>query len=404
MGRYVFKLPDVGEGVAEAEIMKWHAAVGDNIGEEQPLVDIMTDKATVEIVSPVSGRIISRNGDVGSKLSVGSEFVVFEVEGSEAVAPPPSAVPIIKSAPPAAMPKSKGKAQAPPAVRVRAAALGIDLSSVAGTGPAGRIQHGDLDAALLARRGGTPPTARLVMGAKEEGVEDIEIFGLRRRIAERMQDAKRRIPHFAYVEEVDVTELETLRAELNSARSTAGHLTVLAFLVRALVKAIADHPGINAHFDDAEGVIRRFTSVHAGIATQTERGLLVPVIHHAETMDLWQIAAEILRLSQAARSGKASRDELTGSTITVTSLGALGGIAATPIINPPEVAVIGVNRIAERPMVAGGAIVIRKMMNLSSSFDHRIVDGFEAAALIKSVKDCLEAPALLIVAPVPDHS
>lgn len=396
MGRYVFKLPDVGEGVAEAEIVKWHAGVGDNIGEEQPLVDIMTDKATVEIVSPVSGRIVLRNGEEGSKLSVGSEFVVFEVEGSEAAALPPSAAPVTKSTLPAAMPKSKGKARAPPAVRIRATALGIDLSSVTGTGPAGRIQHSDLDAVLLRRQGGTPPTARPVMGAKEEGVEDIKIFGLRRRIAERMLDAKRRIPHFAYVEEVDVTELEALRAELNAARGTGGHLTVLAFLVRALVKAIADHPGINAHFDDAEGVIRRFTSVHAGIATQTERGLLVPVIHHAETMDLWQIAANIARLSQAARSGKASRDELTGSTITVTSLGALGGIAATPIINPPEVAVIGVNRIAERPMVAGGAVVIRKMMNLSSSFDHRIIDGFEAAALIKRVKDCLEAPKLLI--------
>ena len=397
MKRYVFKLPDVGEGVAEAEIVKWHAAAGDDIGEEQPLVDIMTDKATVEIASPVSGRIISRNGDVGSKLSVGSEFVIFEVEGSEAATAPPSEAPIIKSAPPAAMPKSEGKAQAPPAVRQRAAALGIDLSTVTGTGPASRIQHGDLDAVLLARQGEVSPTARPVMGTKEEGAEDIKIFGLRRRIAERMQDAKRRIPHFAYVEEVDVTELETLRNELNAARGREGHLTVLAFLVRALVKAIADHPGINAHFDDAEGVIRRFTSIHAGIATQTERGLLVPVIHHAETMDLWQVAAEITRLSQAARSGKASREELTGSTITVTSLGALGGIAATPIINPPEVAVIGVNRIAERPMVAGGAIVIRKMMNLSSSFDHRIVDGFEAAALIKSVKECLEAPALLIV-------
>ena len=403
MGRYVFKLPDVGEGVAEAEIVKWHAAVGDNIGEEQPLVDIMTDKATVEIVAPVSGRIVSRNGEEGSKLAVGSEFVVFEVEGGETVALPPSAAPVTKAVPSPAMPKPTGNAQAPPAVRVRAAALGIDLSSIVGTGPAGRIQHGDLDAVLLGRQGGTPPSARPVMGAKEEGVEDIKIFGLRRRIAERMQDAKRRIPHFAYVEEVDVTELETLRAELNAAGGT-GHLTVLPFLIRALVKAIADHPGINAHFDDAEGVIRRFASVHAGIATQTERGLLVPVIHHAETMDLWQIAAEITRLSQAARSGKASRDELTGSTITVTSLGALGGIAATPIINPPELAVIGVNRIAERPMVLGGAIVIRKMMNLSSSFDHRIVDGFEAAALIKSVKDCLEAPALLIVAPVPVHS
>lgn len=396
MGRYVFKLPDVGEGVAEAEIVKWHAGVGDNIGEEQPLVDIMTDKATVEIVSPVSGRIVSLNGDEGSKLSVGSEFVVFEVEGSEAAAPPPSAAPLVKSTPPTAMPRPKGKAQAPPVVRARAAALGIDLSSVAGTGPAGRIQHGDLDAVLLARQGAASPAARPAMGTKEVGVEDVKIFGLRRRIAERMQDAKRRIPHFAYVEEVDVTELEALRAELNAARGTGGHLTVLPFLIRALIKAIADHPGINAHFDDTEGVIRRFTSVHAGIATQTERGLLVPVIHNAETMDLWQIAAEIARLSQAARSGKASRDELTGSTITVTSLGALGGIAATPIINPPEVAVIGVNRIAERPIVAGGAIVIRKMMNLSSSFDHRIVDGFQAAALIKSVKDCLEAPTLLM--------
>jgi 2-oxoisovalerate dehydrogenase E2 component (dihydrolipoyl transacylase) len=400
MGRYVFKLPDVGEGVAEAEIMKWHAAVGDSIVEEQPLVDIMTDKATVEIVSPVSGRIVSRNGAEGSKLAVGSEFVVFEVEGGEAVARPPSTAPIAKSPAPAPMSKPKGKALAPPAVRQRAAALGIDLSIVTGTGPAGRIQHGDLDAVLLARQGAAPPGAGPVMGGREEGAEDIKIFGLRRRIAERMQDAKRRIPHFAYVEEVDVTELETLRAELNAAQGGAGHLTVLAFLVRALVQAIAGHPGINAHFDDTEGVIRRFTSVHAGIATQTERGLLVPVIHHAETMDLWQIAAEITRLSQAARSGKASRDELTGSTITVTSLGALGGIVATPIINPPEVAVIGVNRIAERPMVMGGVIVIRKMMNLSSSFDHRIVDGFEAAALIKSVKDCLEAPALLIVAPV----
>jgi 2-oxoisovalerate dehydrogenase E2 component (dihydrolipoyl transacylase) len=401
MGRYVFKLPDVGEGVAEAEIMKWHAAVGDSIGEEQPLVDIMTDKATVEIVSPVSGRITSRNGDEGSKLAVGSEFVVFEVEGSEAVAVPSSAAPTIKTTPSPATPKSEGKALAPPAVRQRAAALGIDLSTVTGTGPAGRLQHSDLDEVLLARQGGAPPAAGPVIGAKEEGTKDIKIFGLRRRIAERMQDAKRRIPHFAYVEEVDVTDLEALRAELNAARGREGHLTVLAFLVRALVKAIADHPGVNAHFDDAEGVIRRFTSVHAGIATQTERGLLVPVIHHAETMDLWQIAAEISRLSQAARSGKASRDDLIGSTITVTSLGALGGIAATPIINPPEVAVIGVNRIAERPMVAGGAIVIRKMMNLSSSFDHRIVDGFEAAALIKSVKDCLETPALLRPQEVP---
>jgi 2-oxoisovalerate dehydrogenase E2 component (dihydrolipoyl transacylase) len=398
MGRFVFKMPDVGEGTAEAEIVKWHVAVGDDVKDEQALVDIMTDKATVEVASPVSGRIVALKGQEGTKAAVGSELVVFEVEGIEVKAQPAATGAIVTPAQLAAARISAGKALAAPAVRARAAALAIDLSSIAGTGPAHRIQHGDLDAVLLARRSAVPPTAAPVMRAKEEGVEDIKIFGLRRRIAERMQDAKRRIPHFAYVEEVDVTELEALRAELNATLGAQGHVTILAFLIRALVKAIADHPGVNAHFDDAEGVIRRFTSVHAGIATQTERGLLVPVIHHAETMDLWQLASEIARLSQAARSGKASRAELTGSTITVSSLGALGGIAATPIINPPEVAVIGVNRMAERPMVQKGAIVIRKMMNLSSSFDHRIVDGFEAASLIKTVKDCLEAPAFLAAA------
>ena len=406
MGRYVFKLPDVGEGVAEAEIVKWHAAVGDDIRDEQPLVDIMTDKATVEIVSPVSGRIVSRNGEEGNKLAVGSEFVVFEIAGGETelqVETPKSAPKESPTIPVSAAAKSRaaGKTLASPSVRDRAMALNIELSTVAGSGPGGRILHGDLDSLLLSRQATMPPSTKVTLGAKEEGVEDIKIFGLRRRIAERMQDAKRRIPHFAYVEEVDVTKLEALRAELNAARDKRGHLTVLAFLIRALVKAIADHPGVNAHFDDVEGVIRRFTSVHAGIATQTERGLLVPVIHHAENMDLWQIAGDIARLSQAARSGKSSREELTGSTITVTSLGALGGIAATPIINPPEVAVIGVNRIAERPVVQGGAIVIRKMMNLSSSFDHRIVDGFDAAALIKAVKDGLEAPTTLVTVPLP---
>ena len=392
MGRFVFKLPDVGEGTAEAEIVKWHVAVGDNVKDEQPLVDIMTDKATVELASPVSGRIVALKGDEGTKAAVGSELVVFEVEG---MAQPVAAAKIVAATQPAAAPTLAGKALAAPAVRARAAALGIDLSSIDGTGPEHRVQHSDLDAALLARETASPPTIGFIIRAKEEGVEDIKIFGLRRRIAERMQDAKRRIPHFAYVEEVDVTELEALRAELNAAHGAKGHLTVLAFLIRAVVMAIAEHPGVNAHFDDAEGVIRRFTSVHVGVATQTERGLLVPVIQHAETMDLWQLASEITRLSEAARSGKALREELSGSTITVSSLGALGGIAATPIINPPEVAVIGVNRMAERPMVREGAIVIRKMMNLSSSFDHRIVDGFDAASLIKTVKDRLESPAFL---------
>ena len=395
MARFVFKMPDVGEGTAEAEIVKWHVGIGEDVKEEQPLVDIMTDKATVEIAAPVSGRIIARHGEEGVKAAVGSELVVFEIEGGVTGQPPATAVIEAEPAKPAAAPILSGKALAPPAVRARAKALGIDLSKTAGSGPGGRILHGDLDAILLSRQAAVHAPVKPVLGAKEDGADDIKIFGLRRRIAERMQDAKRRIPHFAYVEEVDVTELEALRAGLNGAAGTRGHLTPLAFLLRALIRALRDHPGVNAHFDDADGVIRRFRSVHAGIATQTGRGLLVPVIHHAEAMDLWQLAAEIARLSEAARSGKARREDLTGSTITVTSLGALGGIAATPIINPPEVAVIGVNRIAERPMVRDGAIVIRKMMNLSSSFDHRIVDGFEAAAFIKSVKDGLENPAAM---------
>ncbi len=410
MGRFVFKLPDVGEGTAEAEIVKWHGKVGDEIGEEQPLVDIMTDKATVEIVSPVKGRIVSRNGEEGTKAAVGSELVVFEIEGGEAERPerpPPSAERHPprkgegdKGGDPARKGKGgkvSGKGLASPAVRGRAAALGIDLFGIAGSGPGSVVQHGDLDKILLSRQ--AAPSARPAMGAAEEGAEDIKIFGLRRRIAERMLEAKRRIPHFAYVEEVDVTELEALRGKLNVTHGSRGKLTILPFLIRALIKAIAAHPGVNAHFDDTQGVIRRFASVHVGIATQTERGLLVPVIHHAESKDIWKLAAEIARLSEAARAGKSNREELSGSTITVTSLGALGGIAATPIINPPEVAIVGVNRMAERAMVRDGAVVIRKMMNLSSSFDHRIVDGYEAATFIKAVKDCLEDSAGLVAAP-----
>jgi 2-oxoisovalerate dehydrogenase E2 component (dihydrolipoyl transacylase) len=390
MGRYVFKLPDVGEGVAEAEIVKWHAAVGDEIGEEQPLVDIMTDKATVEIVSPVSGRIVSRNGEEGSKLAVGSEFVVFEIEGGEAALEP-------------AAPKAEtiasvshavtGTALASPAVRERAKAMGVDLATVTGTGPQGRVVHGDLDK-LLAQGRERPPAPE----SNEVGKGGVRITGLRRRIAERMEEANR-IPHFSYVEEVDVTALEMLRAELNSMKGTSSRLTVLPFIIRALTKCLVDHPGINSHYDAALGVIRRFAEVHVGIATQTDRGLLVPVIRNAGSKDIWQLAADIVHLSEAARSGKATLEELSGSTITVTSLGALGGIAATPIINSPEVAIIGVNRIAERPVVQGGAIVIAKMMNLSSSFDHRIVDGYEAAAFIKAVKDCLETPTDLVLVP-----
>ena len=379
MGRYVFKLPDVGEGVAEAEIVKWHAAVGDDLREEQPLVDIMTDKATVEIVSPVSGRITSRNGEEGSKLAVGSEFVVFEIAGGEA-APKPEA-PKAQTAAPAAH-AAAGSALASPAVRERAKSMNVDLTVVAGTGPGGRIIHGDLDRLLASKLATPASTAPMEGGTK--------ISGLRRRIAERMEVANQ-IPHFSYVEEVDVTALETLRAQLNGAKGTRPHLTVLPFIIRALIKCIASHPAINAHYDGMQGAIRQFGEVHVGIATQTDRGLMVPVIRNSESKDVWQLAAEISRLSEAARSGKAAREELSGSTITVTSLGALGGIAATPIINAPEVAIIGINRIAERPVVRGGKIVVAKMMNLSSSFDHRIVDGYEAAAFIKAVKDDLEA-------------
>jgi 2-oxoisovalerate dehydrogenase E2 component (dihydrolipoyl transacylase) len=391
MGRYVFKLPDVGEGVAEAEIVKWHTAVGDEIGEEQPLVDIMTDKATVEIVSPVSGRIVSRNGEEGSKLAVGSEFVVFEIEGGDA-APEPAA-PKSETITTAVSHAVTGTALASPAVRERAKALGVDLATVTGTGPGGRIVHSDLDKLLA--QGRERPS---VPESTEVGTGGVRITGLRRRIAERMEEANR-IPHFSYVEEVDVTALEMLRAELNSTKGTSSRLTVLPFIIRALTKCLGDHPGINSHYDAALGVIRRFAETHVGIATQTDRGLLVPVIRNAESKDIWQLAADIVHLSEAARSGKATLEELSGSTITVTSLGALGGIAATPIINSPEVAIIGVNRIAERPMVQGGAIVIAKMMNLSSSFDHRIVDGYEAAAFIKAVKDCLETPTDLVLVP-----
>jgi 2-oxoisovalerate dehydrogenase E2 component (dihydrolipoyl transacylase) len=275
-------------------------------------------------------------------------------------------------------------------VRARAKALNIDLASIAGSGPAGRVEHADLDRLLTnAAPASAPPVAS---APAEVGSEDVKIFGLRRRIAERMQDANRRIVHFTYVEEVDVTALEALRQSLNADGTGRPRLTVLPFLIKAIAAAIARHPAINSHFDDTNGIVRRFAAVHAGIATQTERGLLVPVIRDAGAKDLWQIASDISRLSGEARAGKSNREELSGSTITVTSLGALGGIMATPIINPPEVAIIGVNRIIERPVIIDGAVAIRRIMNLSSSFDHRIIDGHGAAAFIAEVRKLLESP------------
>ena len=387
MGRHVFKLPDVGEGIAEAEISRWHVAVGDRIEEDQPLVDVTTDKAIVEIPSPASGTVVSIHGTPGEKVAVGTEIVVIETAANEAPAPkaaaPQPKVQVVQSS-------KASQALASPAVRQRARQLGVELHLVHGSGPDGRVTHADLDA-----HAARPAQKELV---QKEGVEEHRVMGIRRKIAERMQEAKRRIPHFSYVEEIDVTALEALRQELNAEHAGKRlHLTPLPFLMRALARALPAHPEINARFDDEKGIIQRHAAIHIGIATQTPHGLMVPVVRNAEARDLWECASEAQRLSAAAREGKATRDELSGSTITITSLGALGGLASTPIINHPEVAIVGVNRIAERPVVREAQVVVRKMMNLSSSFDHRVVDGWKAAEFIQALKKLLEQPARLFV-------
>ena len=428
MGRYVFKLPDVGEGTAEAEIVAWHVKPGDTIAEDQNMVDVMTDKATVEMTSPVSGKIVALHGEPGQMAAVGSPLVELEVEGEgnaagkqapapKAEAPKPALkaqTPVPAEAPrPAAAPKKEParesaapvqprifgeKPLASPAVRNRAHELGIELQYVQGTGETGRITHEDLDSYIAsggrkARAGGGG------LGyAKREGVEEIKVIGLRRKIAEKMQDAKRRIPHFAYVEEIDMTALEDLRAHLNANRGEGRpKLNVIPFFMRALVKLLPQYPQINVRFDDDAGVIHRHHAVHIGIATQTANGLIVPVVKHAESLDIWQSAQEVARVAALARENKASKDDLSGSTITITSLGALGGLVTTPVINHPEVAIIGPNAIVERPVVRNGQIVIRKMMNLSSSFDHRVVDGYDAAEFIQKLKGLLENPATLFM-------
>ena len=426
MGRFIFKLPDVGEGTAEAEIVAWHVAVGDTIKEDQHLVDVMTDKATVEMTSPVSGKIVELRGEPGSMAPVGAPIVIFEVEGegneahvkakngaapaaAKTAPPPPPKLEEKKPAPklvaakpvpapvaaPAAPRKFGDKPLASPAVRQRAQELGVHLQYIHGTGPAGRISHADLDAYIA--KGA--PTARSGGGnTRREGEELVKVIGLRRKIAEKMQEAKRRIPHFAYVEEVDMTELEALRVQMNATkRADQPKLTLLPFVMRALVRVLPDYPQINARFDDEAGVVHRFAPVHIGVATQTANGLIVPVVHHAEAMDLWQAAAEVARVSTAARENKATKDELSGSTITITSLGPIGGVVTTPVINHPEVAIIGPNAIIERPVVHNGHIAVRKMMNLSSSFDHRVVDGYDAAMFIQRVKALLEHPAMMFM-------
>jgi 2-oxoisovalerate dehydrogenase E2 component (dihydrolipoyl transacylase) len=403
MGEHVIKVPDIGEGIAEVELVAWHVGPGDAVAADQVIADVMTDKATVEVPSPVSGRVVSLGGKAGDKLAVGGELLRIETEAAgQAPARPPVAAAPAASADAAAgitvtsaQPETSGKPLASPSVRRRARELGLDLARVRGSGPEGRVLHEDL--ARLARGDRAAP-ARAKPYAGRGGEQAVPVIGLRRQIAERMQDASRRIPHFTYVEEVDVTELEALRARLNGERGEArGRLTVLPFLMRAIVLAVPAFPQLNARYDDENGVVTRYGAVHIGIATQTEGGLVVPVVRNAEARDLWSSAAEVARLAEAARAGKATRAELSGSTITITSLGPLGGIVSTPIINAPEVAIVGVNRIVERPVIRAGAIVPRRIMNLSSSFDHRVVDGQHAAEFVQALRGYLECPAMLFV-------
>ena len=439
MGIYVIRVPDIGEGIAEVELVAWHVALGESVKEDQPVADVMTDKASVEIPCHVHGKVIALGAAVGQMISVGAELIRLEVEGEgnlkEDAAPAQATAPAtqIAAAPAekskqsetkaseniairaaqapkqASAPAARPAARAPvaqarkegerplaaPSVRRRALDMGVDLRLVHGSGPAGQISHADLEAFAAGQGpvlGGNPQYV------ERHGEEAIPVIGLRRKIAQKMQEAKRRIPHFSYVEEVDVTELEQLRQQLNKIHgATRGKLTLLPFLARAMVLALRQFPQINARYDDDAGVVTRYEAVHLGIAAQTDGGLMVPVLRHAESLDLWASAAGIARVAEGAKTGKLGREELTGSTITLTSLGALGGIVSTPVINHPEVAIVGVNRMVERPMLKNGQVVARQLMNLSSSFDHRVVDGMDAAQFIQAIRALLETPALLFV-------
>jgi 2-oxoisovalerate dehydrogenase E2 component (dihydrolipoyl transacylase) len=447
MANFTFTMPDIGEGIAEAEIVAWHKAVGDRVEEDEEFVDMMTDKATVPLESPVTGKILEIAGEEGEMVSIGAMLVVIEVEGevpediaeqvdgdspapanasgdapgpkdeaveqrietenpdasdaddAHAADPEPVDLPAPTPAPaPAPTPNASAKVLASPAVRNRARELGVDLGDVK---PAedGRVRHGDLDS-FLSYSGGYSPAGRV----RED--EQRKVIGMRRRIAENMAASKRNIPHFSYVEEVDVTDLEVLRAQLNSNRGDRPKLTMLPLLIAAICKTVPDFPMINARYDDGDGpgggVVTRHGAVHLGMAAQTDSGLMVPVIRDAQSRNLWQLAREIVRLAEAARDGKASSEEMQGGTLTVTSLGPLGGVATTPVINRPEVAIIGPNRIIERPMYVsdgqgGERIEKRKLMNISISCDHRVVDGYDAASFVQALKKLLESPALILV-------
>jgi 2-oxoisovalerate dehydrogenase E2 component (dihydrolipoyl transacylase) len=412
MSQYVFKLPDLGEGTVEAEIGEWHVKVGDSVSEDQVIVDMMTDKAAVEIPSPVSGRIVALNGEPGDMVPVGSELIVFdtgaapvpdEEQAEVPVQPVTVASPVQAAATGAAMVsavrEAGEKALASPAIRRRAREAGVDLASVPGSGTKGRITREDLDAFLEGKVAPAVVAQRASPARKPAtGIEEIKVIGIRRVIAKRMAEAKRNIPHFSYVEEVDVTELESLRKHLNARGSgDKTNLTYLPFLALALARVLKRYPQCNALYDEERGVIIRHQAVHVGVATQTPDGLKVPVVRNVESLSLWQVAEEIKRVSDAAREGHAGKSDLSGSTITITSLGKLGGIASTPIINAPELGIIGVNKAVERPVVYHGAIAVRRIMNLSTSFDHRFVDGYDAAAMVQELKELLEYPATIFV-------
>ena len=420
MSIFTFKLPDIGEGIAEAEIVAWHVKVGDRIEEDQPIADMMTDKATVEMESPVSGIVTAVAGEAGDVISIGSMLVEIEIEGGEeaqpknavtapepeltlspaTVSPDPVAGRVLQessvstSSAPTDYTETvlavSGSVTASPAVRARAKSLGVDLKSVKASGS--HVRHADLDAYLSysAGQGYRPSSA-----SAKRGDEAVKVIGMRRRIAENMAASKRNIPHFSYVEEFDVTAMEAMRADLNDNRGMRPKLTMLPFLIVAICKAIPAFPMINARYDDEAGVVTRHGAVHLGMATQTDAGLMVPVLRNAQDMNVWQLAHEITRLANAARDGSAKSDELSGSTLTVTSLGPLGGVATTPVINRPEVAIIGPNKIVERPVFVGDAIEARKLMNLSISCDHRVVDGWDAASFVQAVKKFVETPVLL---------
>lgn len=426
MGIYEFKLPDIGEGVVEGEVVEWMVSVGDSIKEDDPILSVMTDKATVEIPSPVNGVVSKIIGEPGDILPVGEVCIEFEVDGDGNASATPAAKqeevveetpkvekvtkakpePVaVKAAEPVSAPEpvvraAGTKALASPAVRQRARQANIDLQIVAGSGPAGRISHADLDRHIAGGAGGATSFAPLGSTTKTKltGTEEIKVIGLRRKIADSMMASYSSIAHFSYFEEVDVTALEELRQHLNATRPDgAPKLTYLPFIMQALVKALRESPECNALYDDEANLVTRHQAIHLGIATQTDRGLYVPVVKHVEAMDIWQSAGEMIRVTSATREGKASADDLSGSTFTITSLGRLGGLGATPIINKPEVGILGVHNAKERAVVRNGQIVVRRMMNLSSSWDHRVVDGHDGATLVQRVKTYLENPATIFM-------